>query len=69
MLSAEQIVVRLQELRSEIKALSELDSRARQSRGSRGSEEHSARLARLAAIKIELAALMGRKSYAEDDSR
>lgn len=72
MLSREQILERLQELRDEIKALSELDSLARQSRESQVSwndqGKHEARLARLETIKKELADLMGRKSYAPDDS-
>jgi hypothetical protein len=72
MLSAEKILARLQELRSEIKALSELDSRARQGGDLRvfgNQEEHAARLARMAAIKIELASLMGRKSYETDERK
>jgi hypothetical protein len=72
MLSTEQILARLQELRSEIRALSELDSRARQSLDSRifgKEEEHAARLARMAAIKIELVSLMGRKSYETDERK
>jgi hypothetical protein len=62
MMSAKQILERLQTLRDEIKTLTTLDSERRLSRGSQISwsdgTQHEARLERIDAIRREIADLM-----------